>query len=266
MEIRTSYHKKAVRYYEHKISLPNYSPIDKGEYISHIGYTLQYDKFQEFRAVYYDELRPVAYRLFKDRKYKEAIECFKILENLYPEDINIKFQIGLCYANLQEWALAEPCIEKAIGLDERAWWILAGYGEILAKKRVLESAEKYLNQALEIADVIGISKWRYSAIYQAIGLVYEKRKDVHKAEYYYTKAIDYDNQSAFARYAYAKFLWHQDDTPTALEQLYIAKKLDSSLEQINKLINTIAKHTDFHESEDTIEPIYEDEDLNEGTA
>ena len=232
-ETKISYHTLAADYYAEKTKLPNASPAEKGEHVSQVASSLQFEKVQALRSVYLDELRPVALGLFKDRHVKEALKYYEVLDNLYPDDVDIKFHIGLCYAHQEFWADAESFIAKALNLNGDAWWVLAGYGDILAKKRCLGPAEKYLNNALELMDRIKAPQWRYSAVFQSLALVYNK--DWHKAEEYYFKAIQSDETSAFAYYAYAKFLFREGDPQYALEQLNIAEKLDGSFRVRNPL-------------------------------
>ncbi|TEB05455.1 Archaeal ATPase [Pelotomaculum schinkii] len=240
LEIRIEYHKHAVEYYESKIKQSSTRIEDYGELVSHLAQSLQYEKVQEYKEIFMDEIRPVALRLFRGKEFRKAIEYYKILEGMYPEDVDIKFKIGLCYGNLEFWREAEHYINLALGKNRDAWWVLAGYGDLLSRKRKLDQGEKYLNQSIEIANKVNVPEWRYSAIYQSLANVFEKRKIFGKAEEFYKSAIDFDKASAFARYAYAKYLYKQKNYPDAITQLKIAEELDSSLKQVKWLKEQIS--------------------------
>jgi len=79
-EKKISYHKAAASYYESMIKVDEKNPIFKGEHISHLASSLQYEAFKELKPIYYDELRPVAKKLFKNNAiFVNFVALFKIL-------------------------------------------------------------------------------------------------------------------------------------------------------------------------------------------
>ncbi|MGZ7444267.1 tetratricopeptide repeat protein [Paenibacillus sp. TH7-28] len=247
-ESRIVYHKVAAEYYKTKIELDSTNPVYKGEHISHLASSLQYEAFSELKPIYFDELRPVAKTLFKERKIWDALKLYEILDKLY-EETDIKFHIALCYAHEHLWKSAEKYINKAMSLDDKAWWVLQGYADILTKKRQLDPAEKYINQAIELMEKNKAPTAEFADAYQILAQIYEKRKNP-KAESIYKKAISLDKESAFIRYAYAKFLYNCGDWEGALSELGIAESLDSSLRQIHVLKAKIAGDQEFADDED----------------
>ncbi|MCW3491710.1 tetratricopeptide repeat protein [Dethiobacter alkaliphilus] len=258
-EQKIKYHNIIADYYEVKVETNVSSPVDKGEFISHLAHSMQFERAMNLRFFYIDELRPVAKRLYKGRDYKNALSTYLVLNKFIDKDLDILFHIGLCYANLDKWQDAEKYINESLELDPKAWWVLAGYGHVLVKKYNLAPAEKYLNHALEVMDQGKVAKWRYSAIYQSLAMVFE-RFNLPKSENYYKKAIEYDEESAFAHYHYAKYLAKNGNYPQALQHLQTANKLDASLKQIDILRTRILEESkDFSD----IDQSYYDETNDE---
>lgn len=229
------YHKIAADYYRSRVQSASVSPIDKAEHVSHLAASMQWDEATELKYLYVDELRPVARALFKAKQYGHSLRYYQVLDRL-KEDPDIKFHLGLCYAHQEPWTKAERAISEAMNLAPEAWWILSGYGDVLCRKRQLADAEKYLNQALEIMNRNrSLSRKKYSAVYQSLGSVYEAF-GLDKAVEYYLHAIESDQDSAFAHYHYAKYLYKvKNDLSRAMVHLTMAKNIDSSLRQIHVL-------------------------------
>ncbi|WP_213414234.1 hypothetical protein, partial [Xylanibacillus composti] len=240
---KTELHKIAAGYYGQKIKQSS-SPADKGEHISHLAHSLQFDQVKELRSVYIEEIRPVALRLFKERKFGAALEYYNILDNLRKNDIDVKFHIGLCLTHLNELSDAEKYINDARKIDNSAWWILTGYSDALTKNRHLVAAEKYANEALELMKTLNVPEKKLSAVYQTLALIHEKRGD-RNADSLYKKAIKFDEQSAFVHYAYAKYLYNNKHFDMAYNELQIAKQIDSSLLQVHRLLEKITSKDHF---------------------
>ncbi|MCL6597618.1 MAG: tetratricopeptide repeat protein [Alicyclobacillus macrosporangiidus] len=238
LNVRINYHRIAAEYYTNRVKSGDGTPTDKAEQVSHLASSMQWDKAEELQFLYIDELRPVAGRLFKAKQYDSALQYYRVLDRL-KDDADTKFHLGLCYAHLENWVYADRAISEAMSLIPEAWWILSGYADVLCKKRHFVEAEKLLNEALDIMANCNVPERKYSAVYQTMGLVYE-RLGLDKAEEYYKLAIRTDEDSAFAHYYYAKYLYNvKGDIARALQHIALAKDIDSSLKQLHVLESRI---------------------------
>jgi CubicO group peptidase (beta-lactamase class C family) len=76
-------------------------------------------KRMDFRNYDFSEpqLNSLGYRLLNDKKYKEAIEVFKVNTIAYPESSNVFDSLGEAYYRAGDIQTAKKCYEKALELD-----------------------------------------------------------------------------------------------------------------------------------------------------
>lgn len=245
----------ASSYYEPQVSDALSNPVAAGELVAHLAAAFQLERARDLRMIYHEEIRPVAKRLFKERDYEHALEYYRALLVFDREDDDIHFHLALCYGRLDLWDQAEEHLATAMSLNETAWWIYVGYADLLSRKRrQLETAEKYLNQALEMAQSVRVPKWKFSAIYVTLGRIMQARKLWSRAGAYFRMAVESDQRSAFAHYELARHIWKNGGNPEeALQHLDEASRLDSSLLQLEPLRQEILSGTHFATDEDSIE-------------
>ena len=256
-------HAIAATYYEAILQKNPTSPSAKGELVGHLAASLQWDKAKHLSALYYEELRPVARRLFKSHDYKLALEYYRVLSSIREDDSDAFFHVALCYGHLGNWDKAVLEFDKAINLKRDGWWIYAGFSDVLIRHRHdTDAAEKYLLQALEVADRAHAAKWRYSAIYESLGKLYTLKRNWEKAEASFRQAVAAHPTSGFPHYYLAKHLWRTGgDLGEALREVNRSIELDETIIAATELRRQIL--ADIHPVEDEAS-LDQDVTLNEG--
>lgn len=264
-DIRKKYHHIAAKYYEDQSKGRGASPVAMGELVSHLASAGQLERAQKLKRVYYDELRPVALRLFKDKDYDRALDYYEALLQVKEGDWDIHFHISLCYARLGIWNKAEVHFDQAVDFNKQGWWIYTGLADaMIAKRYNINGAEKYILQALEIADDIQEDTWRYSAIYESLAKVYALQRNRPLAERYFRKAVEVYPDSAFANYALAKHLYKSGgDLTEALSLVQHALEVDKTFrDSANLRDRIIGALKDSRGLDDDTEDADENDSLN----
>jgi tetratricopeptide (TPR) repeat protein len=118
---------------------------------------------------------------------------------------------GATYVALENYAAARRSFEEAVDLDPN-------YEEALYNLAVLDEAEKP-SRAIELLEkAIGLDP-KYAAAHQALGRLYQKRKDLLRADYHFRRSLEIDPADYWSNIYLANLLAVQGKIDEA-EQMY----------------------------------------------
>jgi len=134
-----------------------------------------------------------AIKLFKEKKYKEAIDAFSLVLETEPDNANYYNNIGLAYANLGNFEQAEKFFLKAQELDPEMPHVYINLSDLYYKKRdyasaigTLERGSYELPQDMTIAHLLArvyIDDSRYDMAINELEKVLDAQPENYDAYY-----------------------------------------------------------------------------------
>ena len=123
------------------------SLMDKGDYKEALAHLDKPTAADENNFVYrYNR----AVTLFNLKKYQEAIDEYKYLHELLPEQSEYVFQIGNAYEQLDSMNLALTFYTQAIEMDQDQFLYYFKRGTVFLKQNQLRRAEADLTSSIEL--------------------------------------------------------------------------------------------------------------------
>ena len=177
-------------------------PEDLGEAIYHFLAAGDREKAKSF-GLYKYEIKPVALSHYRKGEYDLALKDYILLAQLDPNDVDAHFHLALIYARQPRWDDAEYHFGKAVTINPRAFWVYQGYAHAKLRNNEILEAEHMLKTAEQI-------KPNHSPTLVDLGRIRQKQGIDNEAEDYFQRAIDADENNAFAYVTYAKFLLRQE--------------------------------------------------------
>jgi tetratricopeptide (TPR) repeat protein len=197
------YHKMAGQFFLESYSKakaagqePN--PEELGEAIYHFLAAGEREKVKSF-GLYKYKIRPVALTHFRKGERELALRDYLLLTQLDPNDVEAHFRLALIYAGQNKWDEAEAHFGKAVTLNPKAFWVFQGYAHAKLRVNLIPEAAHLLKAAEKI-------KPNYSRTLVDIDRVKQKQSRDAEAEDYFQRAIEADENNAFAYVSYARFL------------------------------------------------------------
>lgn len=117
----------------------------------------------------------IGMKLYKEKRFGEAIEHLGNHLRKNPNDIKVKFTMAKCYVRIYENDKAKALVEEILDVDEKNSYALIQLGEIKVKEKKYSEAENLFKQVLEIEE-----KNCYALL--ALGRLYEEIKRTLEAE------------------------------------------------------------------------------------
>lgn len=223
-------------YSKSKSTSPDPDPEMLGEAIHHFIAAGERDKVKSF-SLYKYEIRPVALSHYHKFDYDLAFKDYSLLLTLDPNDAEAHFHLALIYARRHKWDHAEEHFGKAISINPKAYWVYQGYGHAKLAAGQVAEAEHLLRQALGI-------KPTHSPALVDMGNLYERQGDSVEAEDFLRRAIDADENNAFAYRAYAKFLLDQGRYDEGLDAAMSAVGLNPRDTRNRDLVKELRRRID----------------------
>jgi tetratricopeptide (TPR) repeat protein len=218
------YHKMAGQFFldsylKTKASGQDPNPEELGEAIYHYLAAGEREKVKSF-GLYRYEIRPVALTHFRKGEHELALKDYLLLAQLDPSDVEAHFRLALIYAGQNRWDEAEAHFGKAVTLNPRAFWVYQGYAHVqLRVPNRLPKAEHLLKEAERIRP-------NHSRTLVDLARVRQRQSDDAEAEDYFQRAIEADENNAFAYVSYARFLLYQGRYEEGLEHALTAVEVN----------------------------------------
>lgn len=111
----------------------------------------------------------LAYLLWKESQFREAANEFQAELDNDPENIQARSYLGDCYVELNDYAKAEPELEKAIVVDASSSVAHRDLGVVYANLGRKDDAAKQLLRAIELDPKDMAPHWRLAKLYQSMG-------------------------------------------------------------------------------------------------
>ncbi len=151
-----AFHRAAASYYSQLYESSKHTghtdPTVIAELAHHLTMAGDIDAAVDFRLMVVEEIKPMARQLYKDyRHYARALELYKLVAEVVPDDVQVSAYIGRCYARLDRWQDSDTAFNRAIEIASKAgrpvWWIYRDWGHIKARFDLYPEAEKLLETA-----------------------------------------------------------------------------------------------------------------------
>jgi len=114
-----------------------------------------------------------ANELWRSRDYQQSIELLESASRLDPANVGILLNLGLGYGVCYDYASAERCFEKALGVAARKAEVLAMAGQHCLHFNRPKMARHYLERAIKEPNVSPDSFIRLAEIYEHLHLLEE---------------------------------------------------------------------------------------------
>lgn len=201
------------------------------------------------------------------REYEKALECYKEVLRIDPENSTVNNSIGEMYDILDDFDKALEYYNKQLEIEESAYYF-GNRGLLYARNKKYEEAEKDYRCAIELEP-------ENPYPYNSLAYLYERREELEKAIPYYKKAIEADtnrNDMKFYKNIIACYV-KLDENELAIEyydkaiedfkdedELYYKKaKLLKNMKLYKESIETYIKGIEIHKQyEETKVKILED--------
>ncbi len=131
--------------------------------------------------------------LFKEKKYKEAIEVFNDIVQKYPDAYIIFLNIGNCYFQLEDYNKAEESYKKVLEKDPKNVDAIISVGNCYINRGQREEALKWYSK-------IEFEKINDFIVLYNIGNSFYENSQFNEALKYYHKALELKDDFLDARY------------------------------------------------------------------
>jgi anaphase-promoting complex subunit 3 len=155
-------------------------------------------------------------------QWDAALDCFRRALRLDPRHYNAWFGLGIIYLRQEKYEYAEYHFRKAIAINGRSSVLFCYVGMVLSSLRRYKDALDALNQACKLDPKNVLAKFKRASVYvhltlykdalmqlesimetsprevavlYMVGRIYKKLKDLDKAQFYLTQALDMDRDS-----------------------------------------------------------------------
>ena len=201
------------------ISSKKPAPTIISQIIHHLAGGLELSKHRHYKGKYVDQLKPIADRLFKERKYEQAAENYLIMhEILVGSRPDITLKLVQCYAHTDNIKLANEYFELAVKAKPNTAYYYAKYAIALSTKRKNHQlAETIALQAEEIFKQYGSTRsWEPAEIKFALAQAISWGNPM-QALSLYEQACSLDTTNSRYLVTYGRRLLDAGDTQGAAE-------------------------------------------------
>jgi tetratricopeptide (TPR) repeat protein len=223
MHKRVNYHKRFSEYFEEKFDSyktreKRRNPVVLSNLIYHLGGSLQREKLFRYKA-YLDEILPVAFSLYRDKNYEEALKYFEIIREHSKERTDILIKMAQCCVYIGQIERGDKYFELAIASNPRGAYLYASYSITLSGKSNYIHAEKLAIKAQIVHTEYGNSlPWELAIVKFAYA-----RSIFHKspklALEYYEEACKLESTNVYYRCMYGKNLILQGCKDEGIKEL-----------------------------------------------
>ncbi|MDF2904940.1 MAG: hypothetical protein K0R34_261 [Herbinix sp.] len=151
-------------------------------------------------------------RLLGKRSYENAIHYFEMAEKEDPFNIDSYIDMGVAFANLEQYDNAKNCFIKALKVNKEVGIVYFHLGNIYFLKDDKSKGMQYYNQAIG-------KGYEGAQMYFSLGLMFEEEGDSLLAIRNYSKAILLDSLRADARIRKARIFIRNKQYPEAIQTL-----------------------------------------------
>lgn len=217
-DTKIGYHRSAGQYYS-SIYYPQRAsryndPTVMAELVHHWTVSGDISQANDIKLILVDEIKPSARTIYQElRDYEKALDLYKLLADVVPDDVEVEAYIGRCYARLQQWTESDSAFQRAADIAERSgkprWWIYRDWGQIKARFGYYDDAQALLNLAAQenprdpsIKATLGYMHWKNGYIGKAEGCFEEAHvlDPAHRYTLaYYSKFLDENGQPEYAQ-------------------------------------------------------------------
>ena len=175
------------------------------ELIHHLTYCGKYENTKDLQLIVIDEIKPNARKIYQEqRDYKRALDLYRIIEKILPNDIDVLAYIGRCYARMDQWKESDDYFKKAIEISQitkkPVWWIYRDWGHIRARYLYYEEAYDLFKKAMKfkpyepsIMSVLAYINWKQGnddEAYELYEMAYEINKNHSYTLLYFSKFLE----------------------------------------------------------------------------
>jgi tetratricopeptide (TPR) repeat protein len=207
-EERRRLHLLAVSYYEgerqdlERRGLKN--PATAAELVFHAVMSGDSTLMFRFKTLVIDELKPAARKIYReDRDYQRALQLYKVIADIVPDDPEVIAYLGRCHARLRSWDESDICFNRAVqiaGRSGQAWWVLRDWGHIRARYGFYDQARECFEGAEQKRGA------REPSISAALAYMHWRQGDLQAARECFDDALDLNPNHNYALTYYAKLL------------------------------------------------------------
>ena len=186
-----------------------------------------------------------AKELHKDKKYNEAISCYKEVLKYNPDNPEVYANIALVYAEMQDFENAQKYLDGAKARFPKDEFIQNTYSKVkeLSFAKKYEEANKYFTNS-EYQKALNI----YLTIYPpqkdvliAIAACYKGLNNIDKSIEYYKKAFDKDKNDSEIAYYIGVLYAEKENWTSAKIYLQNAIKIDPKNVNAEDLLATVVE-------------------------
>ncbi len=131
--------------------------------------------------------------LYTEKKYEEALQEYKRMQESNPDLAQLYDKIGLCYYRLNDYENAIVNFRKMLEKDPQSQNTLINLSAIFFERGNLEEGMKYFQQLDEQA-------LTDSSLFYNIGVLFFSRQDIDSALQYLSKSLEIDPKNVDALY------------------------------------------------------------------
>lgn len=205
---RNELHSRAVAYYElqrmEEEKRGTKNPSTAAELVYHAVMSGDARLAARLKTLVVEELKPTARRIYREEHdYDRALEIYKAIAEIVPDDTEVLAYLGRCYARVRSWDESDIWFGRAARMAGRrgeAWWVLRDWGHIRARYGFFEEAKQCF---------IAAEKKKGSpeaSISAAFAYMYWRQNDIGNARHFFEEALDLNPDHGYALAYYAKLL------------------------------------------------------------
>lgn len=177
-------------------------------------------------------LKQLAKELYQRKKdYSTSLQIYHMLNNAYPDDVEVLSYLGRCYARKSHWEKVqkyfEDAITKAGEQGEDTWYLYRDWGHLNVRFYMEEDAYTHFAKARTLL-LQECGQKDDAGILAAEGFLLERNHDISGAILKYEAALAVNAHHEFTLSNYAKLLRRQGDIAKAnrLEDRLIKDSFD----------------------------------------